>query len=121
MSYDDDNVFAKILRGKIPADKVYESEHSLAFRDIQPKRPVHVLVIPKGPYVTWHDMAENASEAELADFVRAVAVVTKSEGIEEAGYRLVCNNGAHGHQEVPHVHVHVVGGAPTGPMLSSKT
>jgi histidine triad (HIT) family protein len=120
MSYDDGNVFAKILRGEIPCTKVFESEHTLAFRDIDPKRPVHVLVIPKGPYATWHDLAERGSDAEIADYVRAIARVASDEGVAEPGYRLICNNGAHGHQEVPHLHVHVLGGAPTGPMLKPE-
>jgi diadenosine tetraphosphate (Ap4A) HIT family hydrolase len=120
MSYDDGNVFARILRGEIPSAKVFENEHALAFRDISPKRPVHVLVIPKGPYATWHDLAERGSDAEIAGFVRAVAAVARSEKVDASGYRLICNNGEHGHQEVPHVHVHVIGGAPAGPMLKGS-
>jgi histidine triad (HIT) family protein len=119
MSYDDGNVFAKILRGEIPCTKILESEHALAFRDIDPKRPVHALVVPKGPYATWHDLAERGTDAEIAGFVRAVAEVARAEGVAASGYRLICNNGADGHQEVPHVHVHVLGGAPAGPMLKS--
>lgn len=117
MAYDPNNIFAKILRGEIPCDKVLETAHSLAFRDINPVRPVHVLVIPKGPYVTWDEFAANASTAEQADFVQAVGAVARQEGVADSGYRLLQNNGEDGHQEVPHLHVHVVGGAPAGPML----
>lgn len=117
MAYDPDNIFAKILRGEIPNETVLETEHSLAFRDINPARPIHVLVIPRGAYVTWDEFAANASDAEMADFVRAVGEVARKEGVAESGYRLIQNNGEHGHQEVPHLHVHVVGGAPAGPML----
>lgn len=118
--YDDQNIFAKILRGEIPNDTVTENAHALAFRDIAPQRPVHVLVIPKGPYVTWHDFARDGSAAEHSAFVKAVADVVDKEGLEQAGYRLIVNNGENGHQEVPHVHMHVVGGAPTGPMLKKQ-
>ena len=117
MSYDESNIFAKILRGEIPCDKVMETEHSLAFNDINPIRPVHTLVIPKGPYIDATHFAENASDAELADFIRTVGLVAKARGISDSGFRLLSNNGEHGHQEVPHLHVHVLGGAPAGPML----
>ena len=117
MTYDPNNIFAKILRGEIPNQTVVETEHSLAFRDINPARPTHVLVIPKGAYVTWDEFAANASDAELTDFVRTVGVVARQEGVDHSGYRLIQNNGADGHQEGPHLHVHVVGGAPAGPML----
>ncbi|MCA8930310.1 MAG: HIT domain-containing protein, partial [Alphaproteobacteria bacterium] len=101
----------------IPCQKVHETEHTLAFRDINPARPVHVLVIPKGAYITWDEFAATASAAEQADFVRAIGEVARREGVAGTGYRLLQNNGEHGHQEVPHLHVHVVGGAPAGPML----
>ncbi len=117
MAYDNQNIFAKILRGEIPCTKVLETAHTLAFRDINPARPVHVLVIPKGPYVTWGDFAAQASPAEQSDFVRAIGEVARLEGIADSGYRLLQNNGDHGNQEVPHMHVHVVGGASAGPML----
>jgi histidine triad (HIT) family protein len=117
MAYDHQNIFAKILRGEIPCTKVLETAHSLAFRDIHPARPVHVLVIPKGPYITWADFAVRASSAEQADFVRAIGEVARLEGITETGFRLINNNGEDGHQEVPHLHVHLVGGASAGPML----
>ena len=117
MAYDDGNVFAKILRGEIPCDKVHETEHTLAFRDIAPARPVHVLVVPKGPYATWEQFAAQASTAEQVDFIQAIADTARCEGVADTGYRLLQNNGAHGHQEVPPLHVHLVGGAPAGPML----
>jgi len=117
MPYDPNNIFAKILRGEIPCQKVHETAHTLAFRDINPARPVHVLVIPKGAYMTWDEFAANATAAEQADFVQAIGQVARLEGVTGTGYRLLQNNGEHGHQEVPHLHVHVVGGAPAGPML----
>lgn len=120
-TYDDQNVFAKILRGEIPNKTVLETEHTLAFEDIQPQRPVHVLVIPKGAYVSADHFAEVASEAEIVDYVRAIGAVCRKMGVAgEAGgngYRLLSNAGEDGAQEVPHLHVHVVGGAPAGPML----
>ena len=118
--YDDGNIFAKILRGEIPNDTVYENAHALAFRDIEPQRPTHVLVIPKGPYATWHDFAREGSPAEHSAFVQAVAAVAEQEGVDETGYRLLVNNGRDGHQDVPHVHMHVVGGASAGPMLKRQ-
>lgn len=117
MAYDHNNIFAKILRGEIPNQTVLETEHSLAFRDINPARPVHVLVIPKGSYVTFDQMAAEASEAEIVDFVRMVGQVARQEGVAESGYRLIANNGEDGHQEVPHLHVHVLGGTSCGPMV----
>ena len=117
MAYDQNNIFARILRGEIPNQTVLETEHTLAFRDINPARPVHVLVIPKGPYVTFDQMAADASEAEIVDFVRTVGQVARQEGVAESGYRLINNNGEDGHQEVPHLHVHVLGGTSCGPMV----
>jgi len=117
MAYDHNNIFAKILRGEIPNQTVLETEHSLAFRDINPARPVHVLVIPKGSYVTFDQMAAEASEVEIVDFVRMVGQVARQEGVAESGYRLIANNGEDGHQEVPHLHVHVLGGTSCGPMV----
>ena len=117
MAYDDDNIFAKILRGEIPCDKVHETEHSLAFRDINPQTPVHVLVIPKGKYVSMDDFSANASDAEQADFMRAVGAVARIEGIVENGYRVLSNIGRDGHQEVPHLHMHVFGGKNLGRMI----
>ena len=117
MSYDDSNIFAKIIRGEIPCDKVFESEHSLAFRDINPQAPTHVLVVPKGRYESYDDFSASASEAEIADFVRSVGEVARLCGVVEAGYRILSNIGNDGHQEVPHLHVHVFGGRRLGPML----
>ena len=120
--YDDQNVFAKILRGEIPNKTVLETQHTLAFEDIQPQAPTHVLVIPKGAYVTWDDFAARAPEAEIVDFVRTVGQVTRMTGIAGAeggeGYRTLSNAGAHAVQEVPHFHVHVVGGRPLGRILA---
>ncbi|KQM24568.1 MULTISPECIES: histidine triad nucleotide-binding protein [unclassified Sphingomonas] len=116
--YDDDNIFARILRGEIPAKRIYEDDFALAFHDIAPQAPVHVLVIPKGRYVSWDDFAANAPDAEIAGFVRAVGHVARDHGLVEPGYRLLANIGGHGGQEVPHLHVHLFGGAPLGPMLA---
>ncbi len=116
--YDDQNVFAKILRGEIPNRTVYEDDHALAFHDIAPQAPHHVLVIPKGAYVSWDDFSARASDAEIAGFVRAVGQVARDAGLVEPGYRLLANVGRDGHQEVPHLHVHVFGGQPLGPMLA---
>jgi diadenosine tetraphosphate (Ap4A) HIT family hydrolase len=116
--YDDSNIFARILRGELPCKKVYEDEHALAFHDINPAAPTHILVIPKGAFVSWDDFSANASEAEIEGFVRAVGVVARDAGVVEPGYRLLANNGPHAGQEVPHLHVHVFGGRPLGPMLA---
>jgi histidine triad (HIT) family protein len=116
-AYDDQNIFAKIIRGEIPNDTVLETEHSLAFRDIRPQAPVHVLVIPKGPYVSFDHFAQEASEAEILDYVRAVGEVCRMEGVEEQGFRLIANAGRDGVQEVPHLHVHILAGRPLGRML----
>ena len=116
--YDDSNVFARILRGEIPCRKVYEDEHVLAFDDINPQAPQHILVIPKGAYVSWDDFSERGTEAEIAGFVRAVGKVARDAGLVGPGYRLLANIGMDGHQEVPHLHVHIFGGRPLGPMLA---
>ena len=118
LPYDDANVFARILRGEIPATLVYEDEHAVAFRDIAPQAPTHILVIPRGAYVSWDDFSARGSDAEIAGFVRAVGTVARAAGLVEPGYRLLANAGAHGGQEVPHLHVHLFGGAPLGPMLA---
>ncbi len=115
--YDSQNIFAKILRGEIPNRTVYEDEWALAFHDINPQAPLHVLVIPKGAYVSWDDFSARASSEEIAGFVRAVGHVARQAGLVEPGYRLLANIGGHGHQEVPHLHVHVFAGRPLGPML----
>ena len=116
--YDDGNIFARILRGELPCSKVYEDEFALAFHDINPQAPVHVLVIPKGRYVAWSDFAATGTEAEIAGFVRAVGRIADDLGLVEPGYRLLANVGPHGHQEVAHLHVHLFGGRPLGPMLA---
>ena len=116
--YDDENIFARILRGEIPAKKVYEDEHALAFHDIAPAAPIHILVIPKGPYVSWDDFSARGSDAEIAGFVRAVGHVARAQGLVAPGYRLLANVGGNGGQEVPHLHVHLFGGRPLGPMLA---
>ncbi len=119
MAYDDNNVFAKILRGEIPNKTVYEDEHALAFHDINPQAPVHVLVIPKGRYVSWVDFALHATDAEMAGFVRAVGKTAAMLGLDDDGYRLLANHGPNSHQEVPHLHVHIFGGRRLGPMLAA--
>lgn len=116
--YDDQNVFAKILRGEIPNKTVYEDQWALAFHDINPQAPLHVLVIPKGAYVSWDDFSAKASAEEIAGFIRAVGHVAREAGLVEPGYRLLANIGGHGHQEVPHLHVHIFAGRPLGPMLA---
>jgi len=118
MPYDDGNIFARILRGELPAKTVLESEHSLAFHDIHPLSPIHVLVIPKGAYVSWDDFAAKASDAEITDFTRTIGKVAAMVGADAQGYRLLSNVGKRGGQEVPHLHVHLFGGAPLGPMLA---
>ena len=118
LPYDDQNVFAKILRGEIPSTRVYEDEWAMAFHDIAPQAATHILVIPRGAYVSWDDFSERGSEAEIAGFVRAVGAVARTAGLVAPGYRLLANTGAHGGQEVPHLHVHLFGGAPLGPMLA---
>lgn len=115
--YDEHNIFARILRGEIPCRKVHEDEHLLAFHDINPQAPVHVLVIPKGQYVSFADFSARASEAEIAGFIRGVGQVARMLGLEEPGYRLLTNMGPDSHQEVPHLHVHIFGGKKLGPML----
>jgi len=109
-AYDPNNIFARILRGELPCKKVYEDETALAFHDINPQAPVHVLVIPKAAYVSWDDFTAKASGQEIADFMRAVGAVTRQLGVDGPGYRLMVNMGGHGHQEVPHLHVHIFGG-----------
>ncbi|MDF1670692.1 MAG: histidine triad nucleotide-binding protein [Roseovarius sp.] len=118
--YDDQNIFAKILRGEIPNDTVLETDHTLAFRDIQPQAPVHVLVIPKGAYVDHADFCANASDAEVLDFTRASAEVCRLTDVIGDGFRTITNSGDHGVQEVPHYHQHILGGRVLGWMLSKE-
>lgn len=117
MSYDPQNVFAKILKGTIPASKLAEDEHSLAFEDIHPLAPVHTLVIPKGAYESLLDFAEQGSDAELAGLVRMMAQVARAKNVDRSGFRIIANVGPDGHQEVPHLHFHVLGGRQMGPMV----
>jgi histidine triad (HIT) family protein len=116
--YDESNIFARVLRGEIPCSKVYEDEHALAFNDINPQAPTHILVIPKGPYVSWDDFSDRGSAEEIAGFVRAVGRVAREAGLVEPGYRLLANTGLDSHQEVPHLHVHIFAGRALGPMLA---
>jgi|TARA_B110000259_G_C13809772_1_gene320188 histidine triad (HIT) family protein len=122
MQYDKDNIFAKILRGEIPCDKVYESDYALAFKDINPQAKIHVLVIPKGSYANMDDFSQNAKNAEIVGFVRALGEVAKIVGVssysEGKGYRYIGNNGPDGGQEVSHLHFHIIGGEPLGRMIS---
>jgi histidine triad (HIT) family protein len=115
--YDSQNIFARILRGEIPCRKVFENDHALAFHDINPQAPVHVLVIPKGPYCSFADFSASASEAEIAGFFRAVSHIAKDLGLETPGYRMLANMGADSGQEVPHFHVHLFAGRPLGRMI----
>ena len=121
LPYDDGNVFARILRGEIPATRVYEDEWAVAIEDIDPQSPAHVLVMPRGAYVSWDDFSARGSDAEIAGFVRAVGAVARSLGLVEPGYRLLANVGSHGGQEVAHLHVHIFGGRPLGPMLARQS
>ena len=118
MSYDPGNVFARILRGEIPCKKVYEDEHALAFHDINPQAKIHVLVIPKGAYVSMVDFSAKASDREIAGFIRAVGKTAEMLGLVESGYRLLANHGPNSHQEVPHLHVHIFGGQKLGRMIA---
>ena len=119
-AYDDQNVFAKILRGEIPNDTVFDSDHALAFRDIQPQAPTHVLVIPKGAYVSMADFAADAPGELIAGFFRAVGKVADELSLVEPGYRIMANHGPDSHQEVPHLHIHIFAGQPLGPMLDRE-
>lgn len=117
MAYDRGNVFARILRGEIPCAKVFENEHVLAFRDIHPQAPTHVILIPKGEYVSVDDFSAKGSAAEHAAFLRAVGEIARIEGVAAGGYRIIANHGEAAHQDVPHFHLHIVGGRDLGPML----
>ena len=120
LPYDPTNVFARILRGELPCSKVYEDEWALAFNDIRPQAPVHVLVIPRGPWVSWDDFTASASSDEIAGFIRAVGEVTRVLGVDKPGYRLMINTGWHGHQEVAHLHVHIFGGRQFFQMIAAE-
>ena len=116
--YDDQNVFARILRREIPSNKVFEDEWALAFHDINPQAPVHILVIPKGAYVSWDDFSQRASAEEIAGLVRAIGHVARKQGLVAPGYRVLVNTGLDSHQEIPHLHAHIFAGRPLGPMLA---
>jgi diadenosine tetraphosphate (Ap4A) HIT family hydrolase len=120
VAYDRNNVFARILRGEIPCNKVYEDEHVLAFRDIEPQAPTHILVIPKGEYVSLDDFSAQASAAEMASLVRALGEIARAAGAAAGGYRILANNGPAAHQEVPHFHVHLFAGRDLGGMLPRR-
>jgi histidine triad (HIT) family protein len=120
MTYDRNNIFARILRGEIPCNKVYEDAHVLAFRDISPQSPTHVLVIPKGEYVSFDDFSEKASPEEITALVRAIGQIAREQGVAESGYRILANTGPAAHQEVPHFHVHLFGGRDLGGMLPRR-
>ncbi|OAN50357.1 histidine triad nucleotide-binding protein [Paramagnetospirillum marisnigri] len=120
MAYDPNNIFARILRGEIPCKKAFEDEFALAFHDINPQAPVHILVIPKGAYVSVDDFAAKASDAEIAGLIRAIGTVAKQAGVSVDGWRLLSNIGTNGHQEVPHLHFHIFGGKKLGHMLPSS-
>jgi histidine triad (HIT) family protein len=115
--YDDANIFARLLRGEIPSQRVYEDEFALAFHDINPQAPIHILVIPKGPWVSWDDFSARASDTEIAGFSRAVGHVAREAGLVEPGYRVLYNVGVNGGQEIPHLHAHIFGGRPLGRMV----
>lgn len=118
LPYDDSNIFARILRGELPCKKVYEDDHALAFHDINPQAPLHILVIPKRAYVSWDDFSARGGDAEIAGFIRAVGQVARDHDLVAPGYRLLANVGANGGQEVAHLHVHLFGGRGLGPMLT---
>ncbi len=117
MPYDTDNVFAKILRGEIPCETIYEDDFAVAFDDVNPQSPVHVLVLPKGEYESMDDFTANASDAEIAGFFRAVGAVARQLGVVGNGYRILANHGRDAHQEVPHFHMHIFAGRDLGPMI----
>lgn len=117
MPYDDQNIFAKIIRGEIPCNKVYEDEHVLAFRDIAPQAKIHVLVIPKGAYIDLEDFSAKATADEITAFHRAIAKIVGDENLSQYGFRAIANAGEYGGQEVPHYHLHLVGGEKLGAML----
>ncbi|MBV31590.1 MAG: histidine triad nucleotide-binding protein [Rickettsiales bacterium] len=120
MSYSDDNIFAKILRKEIPCEKVYEDDHCLAFKDINPQAKIHILVVPKGKYISFDDFSQNASGEEISSFFKAVGKIAKDLDLSTEGYRILSNIGKLGGQEVPHFHIHIFGKQDLGPMLSEN-
>ena len=119
--YDSGNIFARILRGEIPSKLIYQDAHAVAFHDIHPQAPLHVLVIPRGEYVSLADFTSDATDAEIAGFWRAVGQVARDLGLEQPGYRVITNMGPHSGQEVPHFHVHIFGGAALGRLIATMT
>ncbi len=117
MAYDDGNIFARILRGEIPCDTVFEDEHVLAFHDVNPQTAVHILVIPKGAYVSWDDFSARATDGEIVALIRAVGRIAADNGVTDPGYRILVNNGADANQEVAHLHIHIFAGQPLGRMI----
>jgi diadenosine tetraphosphate (Ap4A) HIT family hydrolase len=115
--YDRNNIFARILRGELPATTIYEDQWAIAFEDISPQAEIHTLIVPRGSYVSWDDFSAKAGDDEIAGFVRAIGEVARRKGLVGPGYRLLANVGPHGGQEVPHLHAHLFGGHPLGPML----
>jgi len=120
MSYDDGNIFARILRGEIPTNKVYENDHVLAINDIRPLAPIHILVMPKGKYISFDDFSAKASDAEIVAFHRAIAEIARKAGVVETGYRLIFNHGPDSHQEVPHLHAHILAGRKLGGLMARE-
>lgn len=118
--YDTNNIFAKILRGEIPNDTVYEDEHVLAFKDISPQAPVHILVIPKGEYISIDDFGANAPAQEIKAFYAAVSQIVEEHNLKDTGFRTITNTGLNGGQEVPHFHLHILGGTKLGPMVTKQ-
>jgi len=118
MRYDENNIFARILRGEIPATKIYEDDYVIAINDITPQAPVHILVMPKGKYVSFDDFSTKATDAEIAALARATGKIAREAGLAGTGYRLLLNHGPHSHQEVPHLHIHILGGKSLGPLLA---
>ena len=119
LNYDTDNIFAKIIRGEIPCEKVFEGEHVLAFYDISPQAPVHILVVPKGKYISLDDFSQSASDDEISELIRAVGEIARKFDIVESGYRILANHGTNAHQEVPHFHIHLDGGKNLGGIIKS--
>ena len=120
MAYDKNNIFAKILRGEIPCNAIDEDEYTLSFADINPQAPVHILVIPKGAFTDWSDFVSRANPEEIVAFTKAISRVADLTGISETGYRVISNVGVDSHQEVPHLHMHVLGGTAIGPLVTLK-
>lgn len=118
--YDDSNIFARIMRGEIPAKRIYEDEYALAFHDVNPQAPVHALVIPQGRYVSLPDFVAKANPAEITGFFRAVGHVAEMLGLKPSGYRMLSNHGTDAGQEVGHFHVHILGGTPLGPLVAAS-